>query len=77
MVYARGFMRMTNFFVTNGFLRPGRGGGANVDSVVDPADLLLDKGFEDFVWEFMALVDSVFRPGRKWHLDIRLGKGLE
>lgn len=58
-------------------LRPGRLGCANVDSFVDPADIPLGKGFEDFYREFMALLDSVFRPGRKWHLDTRLGKGLQ
>mgnify|MGYP007128971493 CR=1 FL=1 len=76
MIYTRGFARMTNFFVTDDFLRPGRGGGANVDFFVDPADLLLGKGFSVFIWFFLVLVDSVFRPGRKWHLDSRLGKGL-
>ncbi len=34
------------------FLRPGRGGGANVDSFVDPADILLGKGFSGFDGRF-------------------------
>jgi hypothetical protein len=36
--------------VTNDFLRPGRRGGANVDSFVDPADPLLGKGFGVYDW---------------------------